>query len=342
MTEGSKPRAPAGCVLTVTVWLGESSPGCTYMHREHPRNAAELHSQEPVREGQSWRQLCETRRNIFTFCVKKTGKAGDTRGGRERQEKNSLTVFRGPALFFFFSFFFSSCSPRLLFVHHNPPVHPSAGHFLRHGAWSILMLRDDVLGMKRKHVTPLAQEADNHARTQFQPFLHSARLHVADCYLSVPLTHSLPPFILLKFSMYALSPSNVSLPPLSLSLPFSIALSSSLPRDTCWMQKLSYGMIFLSLPKHCFIICPIHFVFHLMHPFSFSLFTMLKDPFPSLPPLAIISSSFSLFCLSFTHLCICLLFLPASPFIFSVSPLKSDRTSTSVSPQASSEGNEQK
>lgn len=122
---------------------------------------------------------------------------------------------------------------------------------------------------------------------------------------SVPLTHSLPPFILLKFSMYALSPSNVSLPPLSLSLPLSISLSSSLPRDTCWMQKLSYGMIFLSLPKHCLIIWPIRFLSHLTHPFSFSLFTHAQGHFPSSSLLSLLWQSS----------------LPPSPYSVSPSPI---------------------
>lgn len=63
--------------------------------------------------------------------AQKTGEADrERRGSKIRHEKNLLTVFRSPTLFFFFSF----CSPRLLSMHHNPSVHPSAGHFLRHRA----------------------------------------------------------------------------------------------------------------------------------------------------------------------------------------------------------------
>lgn len=66
----------------------------------------------------------------FSPSAQETREAeGDTRGSKTRHEKNLLTVFRSPALFFF-----SFCSPRLLSVHHNPSVHPSAGHFLRHRA----------------------------------------------------------------------------------------------------------------------------------------------------------------------------------------------------------------
>lgn len=130
----------------------------------------------------------DTAQHFHLQRKRQESKRGKRRGSKLRHDKNLLTVFRSPALFFF-----SFCSPRLLSMHHNPSVHPSAGHFLRHRAWSILMLRDNVLGMKAKHLTPPDKKkiAKNRAHAQFRPFLHSARLHVADCYLSVPLTHSL-------------------------------------------------------------------------------------------------------------------------------------------------------
>lgn len=61
------------------------------------------------------------------------------------------------------------------------------------------MLRDNVLGMERKHFTPaFTQETDNHARAQFEAFLHAARLHVAALSLFPSLSVSLPLSFLVK------------------------------------------------------------------------------------------------------------------------------------------------
>lgn len=89
MTEGSKPRAPAGCVLSVTARAGESSPGWTYVHNEPRRNAAASRIQQPGCEGQSRRQLSETRRNIFTFSVRDKR----TRRGHKRVQNKTRKEF---------------------------------------------------------------------------------------------------------------------------------------------------------------------------------------------------------------------------------------------------------
>ena len=53
------------------------------------------------------------------------------------------------------------------------------------------MLRGNVPGMERKHFsTSFTQETDNHARAQFEAFLHAARLHVAARVLSLSLSLS--------------------------------------------------------------------------------------------------------------------------------------------------------
>lgn len=116
-------------------------------------------------------------------------KRGKRRGSKLRHDKNLLTVFRSPALFFF-----SFCSPRLLSVHHNPSVHPSAGHFLRHRAWSILMLRDNVLGMKAKHLTP-PDKKENSKESRARTVSTFPPLGEATCCWLLPLcpSHSLSP-----------------------------------------------------------------------------------------------------------------------------------------------------
>lgn len=140
-----------------------------------------------------------------------------------RQEENLLTILRSSTLFLLF-FLFSFCSPVLLSVHQNPSVHPSAGHFLRHAAGSILMLRDNIPGMERKHVVPPEKKRKKRktrhgirrAHSLDLSSTHRGYMLLAATSLSLSLTLS-SPVILLKFSMYAPSPSNVPLPPSLLS-----------------------------------------------------------------------------------------------------------------------------
>lgn len=166
----------------------------------------------------------DTAQHFHLQHKRQESKRGKRRGSKLRHDKNLLTVFRSPALFFF-----SFCSPRLLSVHHNPSVHPSAGHFLRHRAWSILMLRDNVLGMKAKHLTP-PDKKENSKESRARTVSTFPPLGEATCCWLLPLSLSLTlssPVILLKFSMYAPSPSNVSLPPSLSHPPLWVLITSS-------------------------------------------------------------------------------------------------------------------
>lgn len=163
--------------------------------RINDRGVKVLLANAPLEAPQSRTQLRETWRNIFTFTDRE-------QGVRQKTREEFYSLFSGaPAL----SSSSSYRSPALLPVRHNPPVHPSAGHFLRHAAWLIVLLRGNVLGMERQHITippkkwkiRVKKNADRReiARARAEQFgaffSHPARLHVADCYLSVPLTHPL-------------------------------------------------------------------------------------------------------------------------------------------------------
>lgn len=93
-----------------------AATGCTRMHGEPRRKAAAPRVQQPGREGQSRRQLCETRRNIFTFSVKDGRSSGRHETLQNKTRKESTHCLQKPStlllLLLLLLFFLSASSLR--------------------------------------------------------------------------------------------------------------------------------------------------------------------------------------------------------------------------------------